>query len=482
MCHALAALGCDANVVPHKLPMNANPNTSSLFPVLLINANVQDHDILRSTLEPIGARIVVATTAEDGLATLRQLRPQIVLAPPHISETEGLQMLRCILSLDPGVDVILFSENYTPESASDAINRGAADCIAVPIDRQRLRSRVLELLVQAERRKRTLRLEEELLGAYCFEGIIGRSPLMLGTFANIRRIAPHFRTVLVTGQTGTGKELIAHALHKRSPGNRGKFVICNCSALVDTLAESELFGHVRGAFTGAVQDKAGLFEHADGGTIFLDEVGELSLATQAKLLRVLQNREIQRLGTVIPVIVDVRVVAATHRNLPAMVRAGQFREDLYYRLAVMELRVPRLASRREDLPLLMRHFVCKAAAEYSKSITGLTRRAQLRLSAYSWPGNVRELENVIGNACMMATSTLIDVTDLPEQFQKELPGEEDQSLLPLEEVERRHVLRVLQGVGGNKARAAEVLGIGRTTMYELLSRMKRKVELHDESA
>jgi DNA-binding NtrC family response regulator len=248
--------------------------------------------------------------------------------------------------------------------------------------------------------------------------------------------------------------------------------------------ENELFGHVRGSFTGAVQDKPGLFEHADGGTIFLDEIGELSAAAQAKLLRVLQDRQVQRIGSVTPRSVNVRVVAATHRNLKAMVRDGQFREDLYYRLAVVEIHLPSLASRREDLPLLVRHFLDKCAAEYGKPIAGLARRAQLRMAAYPWPGNVRELENVIGNACMMGESSLIDINDLPERFRERLNGEvsTDDTLLSLEEVQRRHVLRVLEGVGGNKARAAEVLGIGRATIYQLLSRMKLTRKARDESA
>jgi transcriptional regulator with PAS, ATPase and Fis domain len=293
--------------------------------------------------------------------------------------------------------------------------------------------------------------------------------------AKMRRVAPHFRTVLVIGATGTGKELVAHALHRLSPA-RGQFVVCNCSALVETLVESELFGYVRGAFTGATQDKPGLFEHADGGTIFLDEIGELSLPAQAKLLRVLQNREVQRVGSPTPRRIDVRVVAATHRNLRTMVREGQFREDLFYRLAMVEIPLPSLGQRREDLPLLQRFFIEKFAADYGKSIAGLTRRAQTRMATYPWPGNIRELENVIGNACMMVEGSVIDIDDLPESLRA--PVRDDLStetaFLPLDELQRCHILRVLQAVGGNKARAAEILGIGRATIYQILSRMKLK--------
>jgi transcriptional regulator with PAS, ATPase and Fis domain len=243
---------------------------------------------------------------------------------------------------------------------------------------------------------------------------------------------------------------------------------------VENLVESELFGYVRGAFTGATQDKIGMFEHANGGTIFLDEIGELAPAAQAKLLRVLQDRQVQRVGSLTPRNIDVRVIAATHRNLETMVREGQFREDLYYRLAVVDIPLPLLARRREDLPLLERYFIEKFSIEYNKPISGLVRRAQTRLATYAWPGNVRELENVIGNACMMTDGETIDIPDLPERLRRlpdEYPGG-DETFLSLDELQRRHILRVLEGVGGNKARAAEVLGIGRATIYQLLSKMK----------
>jgi len=304
---------------------------------------------------------------------------------------------------------------------------------------------------------------------------------MLEVFAKTRRVAPHFKTALVTGATGTGKELVARALHRLSAASE-RFVVCNCSALVESLAESEMFGYVKGAFTGANQDRPGLFESADGGTLFLDEIGELSPATQAKLLRVLQDHQVQRVGSSSSSNVDVRVVAATNRDLRAMVSEGTFREDLYYRLAVVEIALPRLEDRREDLPLLQRYFVEKFALEYQKSIAGLTRRAQGRMATYSWPGNIRELENAIGNACMMADGRFIDINDLPERVQQSQRGDfrADEALCSLEEAQRRHIMRVLDRVGGNKLRAARILGIGRTTIYKLLSRVK--LEAHDLSA
>jgi DNA-binding NtrC family response regulator len=449
-------------------------NASDPFVVLVIDEDAQNLNLVRTALEQHGLRIVAAEDPEAGFATFLRIRPRVVLLRLEMKKVAGMELLARMLAVDPGVDAILMAADYSTESAVAAIKEGACDYMTKPLDIAKLRSRIVGLHADAEQRRKTLNLDLEMVEAYSFEGIVGRSPLMLEVFAKVRRIAPHFRTVLVTGPTGTGKELVAQALHRLSSAARNKFVVCNCSALVESLLESELFGHVRGAFTGAVQDKAGLFEHADGGTIFLDEIGELSPNAQAKLLRVLQNRQIQRVGAVVPRDVNVRVVAATHRNLKTMVKEGKFREDLYYRLAMIDLQLPPLASRREDLPLLIRHFVEKFASEYKKPIAGLSRRAQLRMAAYPWPGNVRELENVIGNACMMVDDTVIDVGDLPERFRERLAGEAtaDDTLLSLEEVQRRHILRVLEGVGGNKARAAEVLGIGRATIYELLSKMK----------
>jgi DNA-binding NtrC family response regulator len=442
--------------------------------ILAIDDDPQNLEMIKSTLARENIEILTATDPEEGFELFLKARPRIVLSDLVMPRISGIELLERIVAVDPGIDIILITAHYSTESAVEAIQKGASDYLTKPLDIGKLRSRIDNLLKEAEIRQKTARLDQELVDAYQFEGIVGRSPLMLELYAKIRRIAPHFRTVLVTGATGTGKELVAKALHRLSPASRGAFVVCNCSALVDNLVESELFGYVKGAFTGAQQDKVGLFEHADGGTIFLDEIGEMSAAAQAKLLRVLQNRQVQRVGSLMPRNIDVRVVAATHRDLKAMVREGTFREDLYYRLAVVEIPLPPLARRREDLPLLERYFIQKFSAEYNKPIAGLVRRAQARLAAYPWPGNVRELENVIGNACMMVEGNLIDVADLPERLRG--PATEststDDTFMSLEELQRRHILRVLEGVGGNKARAAEVLGIGRATIYQMLSKMK----------
>lgn len=442
--------------------------------LLAIDDDPHNLEMIRLALDRQGLEILTEQDPERGFELFLQARPKVVLLDLVMPKVTGIELLDRIVGIDPGVEVILITAHYSAESAVEAIQKGATDYLTKPIEIDKLRARVSALMADAEARQKTLQLDQALIDAYQFEGLVGRSPLMLEVYAKIRRIAPHFRTVLVTGATGTGKELVARALHRLSPVGSGPFVVCNCSALVDSLVESELFGYVKGAFTGATQDKVGLFEHADKGTIFLDEIGELAPAAQAKLLRVLQNRQVQRVGSLTPRNIDVRVIAATHRNLKNMVREGQFREDLYYRLAVVEIPLPILANRREDLPLLERYFIEKFSNEYNKPIAGLVRRAQTRLATYPWPGNVRELENVIGNACMMVEGNLIDIGDLPEKLRKPLHEEMsgDDTFLSLEEVQRRHVIRVLEGVGGNKARAAEILGIGRATIYQLLSKMK----------
>ncbi len=457
-------------------------STPSLFKLLAIDNDPRTLALISDTLGDDGLEILTAEDPEAGFETFLRTRPRIVLLNLLMKEVSGIDVLKRMISSDPGSNVIVISGHYSAESAMEAIQQGACDYLTKPLDFRRLRHRIASFLAEAEIRRKTLLLDRELTQACQFEGIVSRSPLMLDVFAKIRRVAPHFRTVLVTGATGTGKELVAQALHRLSADPPGRFVACNCSALVESLVESELFGYVKGAFTGATQDKAGLFENANGGAIFLDEIGDLSLGGQAKLLRVLQDHQIRRVGSSASREVDVRVITATNRDLRKMVREGQFREDLYYRLAVVEIALPPLANRREDLPLLQRYFVERFAAEYKKPVLGLTRRAQGVMATYPWPGNIRELENVVGNACMMVDGKFIDTNDLPERLRSPFTGDSviDEDLLPLDEVQRRHVIRVLERVGGNKARAAEILGLGRATIYQLLSRMK--IEKRDESA
>jgi two-component system, NtrC family, response regulator HydG len=449
--------------------------TNTLITLLAIDDEPHVLELISEALQQEGLEILTANEPEAGLKLFFERRPQVVITDFMMPKLNGMEILQKIVAADPGVEVILMTANYSTDLAVEAIQKGACDFVTKPLDVPRLRSRVKQLLVDAEARRRALQLDHELLANYEVEGMIGRSPLVLDMTAKLRRVAPHFRSVLLTGQTGTGKELAARALHRFSPGAAKPFAVCNCSAIVDTLFESELFGYVRGAFTGATQDKVGLFEFANGGTVFLDEIGELPLGAQAKLLRVLQNQEVQRVGSPATRKIDVRVVAATNRDLRAMVAEKRFRDDLYYRLAMVEITLPRLADRKEDLPLLQRHFVERFAAQYRKEISGITRRGQALLARYHWPGNVRELENVIGSACMLAQGPAIDINDLPEHIRAGTASDpDDDDMASLEAVEHRHVLRVLAAVDGNKNRAAEILGISRATLYNILGKIGTK--------
>jgi DNA-binding NtrC family response regulator len=365
------------------------------------------------------------------------------------------------------------TRDYTLDSALECIRRGAADFLPKPVERNRLKRALDDVAALYDQRRRVRTLEEQLLKDLEFHGIVGKSPAMLEVFDFARKVARHYSNVLIVGSTGTGKELVARAIHQLSPVSSQKLAVCNCSAMVDTLLESQMFGHVRGAFTGATDTRPGLFEYANGGTVFLDEVGETSLAMQAKLLRVIQNREIQRVGSPEVKQVNVRLIAATNRDLRAEVLAGRFREDLFYRLSSIQVRVPPLTERLEDIPLLVQFFLQKYSAAYGKKIAGLTRRAQSVLLQHSWPGNVRELENVISSASITATGDFIDLADLPEHFQRRGPrtatGDQWQPLT-LDEVRKVHIQRVLSMCQGNRFRAAQILGIGRTSLYRYLKR------------
>ena len=448
--------------------MKALPNFT--LRVVVIDDDEQHLKFIAVALSQGNVAISTSGNPYDGLELVRKEHPHLVLTDLMMPGMSGMELLERVLELDAGTDVVLLTGQYSTESAVEAIQKGAADYMTKPVDVEKLQQRVESLLLEVRKGQRCLELENELLENSQFAAMVGHSPAMLEVFHRIRRVAPHFRTVLVTGETGVGKELAAQALHQLSPVASGPFVTCNCSAVVETLAESELFGHVKGAFTGAVQDRIGLFEAANGGTILLDEVGELSLPLQAKLLRVLQNQEIQRVGSPAVRRVTNRVIAATHRDLSSMVKDGRFREDLFYRLSTVQIKLPSLVQRKEDLPLFERHFITRFAEQYGKSLRGITRRAQALLARYSWPGNVRELENVLGSACMTAESEMIDVTDLPEYIRERQTIEvhEEETFPTLEQVERAHAIRALECTSGNKVRAAELLGISRTMLYRIL--------------
>ena len=458
--------------MPSAYPKSAEKasSKSSLTPCILDDDPGQ-LEMLAALIADMGYEPIATSSSEEALKLVQYGRCRLVLADVHMPGMDGYTFLDHALRADPGVHIIIMTGDYTLESALDAVRRGATDFLPKPIDRIRLKRTLDDVAALYDQRRRVRELEEQLLKDLEFHGIVGKSPAMLEVFDFARKVARHYTNVLLIGATGTGKELVARAIHQLSPASQQKLAVCNCSALVDTLLESQLFGHMRGSFTGATDTRPGLFEFANNGTVFLDEVGETSLPMQAKLLRVIQNREIQRVGSPEVRQISVRLIAATNRDLRAEVLAGRFREDLFYRLSSIQIRIPPLTERLEDIPLLMQFFLKKYNEAYGKTISGLTRRAQAVMLQHSWPGNVRELENVISSACITSGGDFIDIADLPEGLQHRgthaVEGD-DWRPLSLDEMRKVHIQRILDMCQGNRLRAAQVLGIGRTSLYRYL--------------
>jgi DNA-binding NtrC family response regulator len=446
-----------------------------IYLALVIDRDVAVSEEVGRALVGLPVAVLRAGDLAEGMSFYRRFLPQMVFMD---SEFDDVKMpLPDLFAGDSALEVVLMTDHWSEAGALDAVARGASDLLVKPLEPLKLRQMVSSLIAQAQTRRLTRELDDELLDAYQFQGMVGRSPRMLDVFSRIRRVAPLFQTVLITGPTGTGKELIARALHNLSPRAHEKFVVCNCSALTETLLESQLFGHVKGSFTGATHDRAGLFEHSNHGTLFLDEIGELSLGAQAKLLRILQSQELQRVGSPLTRTVDVHVLAATNRNVRELASTGKFREDLFYRLSMIEIQLPPLTDRMEDLPLLQQHFLRYFSTKYGKELKGISRRAQIFLTRHPWPGNVRELENVIGNACIMAQGKIVSEADLPEAIRAPLSTvDKTRRFMTLEEVQSRHLEYILKLVEGNKARAAEILGVSRATIYDMLARRVRQID------
>ena len=434
-----------------------------------------------------GFEVVTATGGRQALDLLQQRPADVVMVDLRMPEINGLDVLREVRSRVPGCEVILMTGYADVQSAVEAIKLGARDYLAKPFEPDRLRDLLSSVQQETKRRRNLIALEQAAAREVEFCGMIGRGPAMQEVFSLIRRLAPHLRSALITGETGVGKELVARALHQHGPRRDRRFVAVNCSAVVETLFESELFGHVRGAFTGAVDNKVGLFEAASGGMLFLDEIGELPQAMQAKLLRVLETGEVQRVGSHDTRRVDVSVIAATNRDLRAEVAAGRFRNDLFYRLAVVELKVPPLRERREDIPYLTAAMVKEFADRLKRPDLTLSIGAERLLMSAPWPGNVRELRNVFERACILAETHWITEREIARSLaaavdSADIAARTAASDIPpagvaglpaatsLSSLERDHIMRVLEQTKGNKQAAATVLGLSRRALYRRLHR------------
>ncbi len=414
------------------------------------------------------------TAVEDGAAALDALRRapvDLLVADLRMPGLDGLELLRAAKLLAPDMEVVVLSGHGTVEEAVEAMKAGAYDFLTKPFDRAPL----LRVVRQALERRRLIlenrRLQRQLHDLAESQEVVGRSPQIQEVLRLVRQVAPATTTVLIQGESGTGKELVARAIHRLSPRREKPFVCVNCAALPDTLLESELFGHERGAFTGAVARRQGRFEVADGGTLLLDEVADLSPVAQAKVLRVLQEGEFEPVGSSRTLKVDVRVLAATNQDLARLVGDKRFREDLFYRLNVISVTVPPLRERRDDVPLLAQHFLLRHATRNHRSLEGFTETALARLAGHAWPGNVRELEHVIERAAVLAHGPLVDVADLPEAIGQAEPSARVVPIpigMPLDEVEQRLIEETLRQTKGDKELAAKLLGIASRTIYRKL--------------
>lgn len=443
--------------------------------ILVVDDDQDSCDLLREIFSAEGWHVDTALTPSQAFNLAKKEAIDLVVSDVNLEANQsGLDLLKDLRAQCP---VILVTGFGTLDSAVEAAREGAWDFISKPFKVQEVVAIARRALAQ-DRSRTTGRTAEQLSAPYEQGGLLGRSPVMIGLYKEIARVAPTRSTVLIVGDSGTGKELVARSIHQHSTRSSGAFVAVNCGALTETLLEAELFGHVRGAFTGAVGDRKGLWEEAAGGTLFLDEIGETSPAFQVKLLRALQEGEIRRVGSSRSTQVDARVLAATNRNLEREVKTGKFREDLFYRLSVVTLRVPALSERRTDIPLLAERFLGLVLDREGHRQLRLSEETVRTLVAYDWPGNVRELESAIEYAVLHARGHEIVPDDLPVKLQSDQVRSSARSPLSalfedlpaLDELERRYLLYVLEVAGGNRTRAAEILGIDRRTLYRMIER------------
>ena len=451
--------------------MNTRQNT-----ILVVDDDEAHRIMLKTLLTGWGYVIIEADDGSTAIETVHKQAFDLILMDIRMIKVSGLEALCEIKAHNPAIPVIIMTAFSSVETAVEALKNGAYDYLTKPLDFDELRLIIERAMDHRQLREENRRLRENLGNHFDRQNIIGRSPTMAKLLETVAQVAPSEATVLVTGDSGTGKEMIAGAIHFNSPRKEGPFVKINCAAITETLLESELFGHERGAFTGAHRKKDGRFLQAHGGSLFLDEISEMSLAMQAKLLRVLQEREITRVGGEEVIKVDVRMIAATNKDLLQEIEASRFREDLYYRLNVVTLGIPPLKERREDIPLLAQHFLKLFNEKNHKQIKGFTPHTMDRLLKYDWPGNVRELMNTVERGVVLSRSEYLDEGQMPLDLNSEssrngMPGMETISEeLPLEEVEKATILKTLESAGGNKSETARRLGITRRTLHKKLKK------------
>jgi len=442
--------------------------------ILVVDDDPAIAGVLGELLRTDGHQVTVCATGAEAVAAGRAEAFDVVLSDIRLPDLDGLEVLRAFQEESPASAVILMTAFGTVEIAIQAIKAGAYDYVSKPFKLDEVRIAVERALERKRLVLENRRFRQELQGKYRLENVVGASGPMLEVFKTVARVAPTRSTVLIQGESGTGKELIARTIHYNSDRAQAPFVTVDCGALPETLLESELFGHERGAFTGATGMKRGLFEVGRGGTCFLDEIGDISAAMQARLLRVLQEHEIKRVGGTEPIKVDVRVIAATNQHLDALVKAHRFREDLFYRLSVVTLTLPPLRERLADIPLLAEHFLRRFAQETAKPVERIGPETMALLAAHPWPGNVRELEHAIERAVILTQNPVLLPHDLPPDIQAaaQTRTRADAEVLPLREMERRHLLFALERAGGNRKKAAEWLGVTRRTLYRMAARYK----------
>jgi two-component system response regulator HydG len=442
--------------------------------VLVVDDDPAHRTMLRTLLTGWGYAI---DESDDGSAAIERVHEQafdLIMMDIRMVKVSGLQALAEIKALNPAIPIIIMTAYSSVETAVEALKSGAYDYLTKPLDFDELRL-VMERAMEHSHLREENRLLRETLGSHFdTQHIIGRSAPMMRLMETVAQVAPSEATVLITGESGTGKEMVAGAIHFNSPRKDGPFVKINCAAITETLLESELFGHEKGAFTGAHRKKEGRFRQAHGGTLFLDEISEMSLAMQVKLLRVLQEREITRVGGEEVIKVNVRIIAATNKDLAREIEEARFREDLYYRLNVVALEMPPLRERREDIPLLAQHFLEALSRDNRKNIKGFTPQAMDRLMKYDWPGNVRELMNAVERGVVLSRSEYLDeevlslISSDESSSQDISSGDGLNGDMPLDEVEKTTILRTLESAGGNKSEAARRLGITRRTLHKRL--------------